>query len=244
MVSNENRGSRACVTDWDGTLRPGFMVADWLLFLSKEFSIATFYHDSLVKLASGYRSKEISYERFAREAVAIYGQALRGLRCKDVDDASEAFVKGDIGNLFPFTIDLLNKISEAGFSIHVLSGGPLRPISAYARQLPISGIFAVDGKCELNGVFSGAVVKNYALRQNKGDAVSFLRSAGYEICLAFGDTESDAPLLEAADHSFLLDEADTKPVISTYYRVTPETILGKVAEVVLKSEAFGESDNV
>src|SRR5207253_1331513 len=105
---------RACVTDWDGTLRPGFMVADWLSFLSKELGVAASYHKQFLRLSKDYRSGKIRYEKFASEAVATYGQAIHGIKCTDIDAASEAFAKDDVRNLFPFTVDLLNKISSAG----------------------------------------------------------------------------------------------------------------------------------
>jgi phosphoserine phosphatase len=232
MIEHPDHSLKACVTDWDGTLRPGFMIADWLGYLAAELQISACYYKTMLSLIQRYKDDELEYRNFASEAVATYGEALEGLKCKDVDEVSSSFAKKDVKNLFPFTINLLNAINKAGMSIHVLSGSPLRPILSYARHLPISSVFAVDAVCTSKGVFEGKIAKNYALRRYKREAIQSLKSKGFRIHIALGDSSADVPLLNAAEHSFLIKDGDRGLGGTEYIEVTKETVLPAVAEAL------------
>ncbi len=223
-----------CICDWDGTLRPGFLIVDWVLYLSKKLSVPSVRHHQLLTFVERYRANEISYESFANAAIEVYAKVLSGLNCQDVRELSDAFVIEDSRNLFPSSRPLLTAIKERGYKIVVISGAPLIPLLSYSKLLRIDHTFAVDAACNQNGFFEDRIIKNYALPQNKQRIINELISRGFEIAMAFGDSASDKPLLDAAKYPFFVG-AESRGINSqNYWNVTPDTIISTVVGAVFE----------
>ncbi|HJZ15457.1 MAG TPA: hypothetical protein VJ251_08395, partial [Stellaceae bacterium] len=59
---------------------------------------------------------------------------------------------------------------------------------------------------------------------------------GFEIALAFGDTESDEPLLDAAAYPFLVGRKTEAIQKNKYANVTPDRVMFKAREAIQKLE--------
>lgn len=223
----------ACVSDWDGTLRPGFIADDWLLFLSKELGVGRTHYSEFKAALQAYRLGTLAYEQFALDAADIYARALTGFREVEVVEAGKRFAEEDKAKLFDFTLPLLGRIKREGYSIFLLSGGPRIPLSSYMAHLPVDGVFATDIFVQ-DGFFVEHVACNYALAKNKKRAVNSLLSQGFDISLGFGDTASDEPLLNAAEHAFVVTDHEDETVSKRYRIVKPQSIISEVEKVVFR----------
>jgi phosphoserine phosphatase len=221
-----------CVSDWDGTLRPGFIIVDWIDYLSKTLGLTKIHSSQIASIVSRYVKKGLSYNEFAANAVTIYAETLCGQSTNQVQQIADLFVQKDVKRLFPFAIELLRLIKHRGYSVFILSGAPLIPILSYAKLIPIDGVFALDVLRDERGVFTDKPATNYALAQNKRRAIEQLQSKGFHVTVAFGDTESDKPFLEVAKYPFFVLQSPKVNNYSEYFSVTPDTIISTVNKVV------------
>ena len=86
----------------------------------------------------------------------------------------------------------------------------------------------------LESTFSAQVKTNFGIKANKRRAIANLVRKGFEITLAFGDSEADAPLLEAAEYPFVIANGRNVSALNTYLKVRPESVLAAVKATVLK----------
>lgn len=113
------------------------------------------------------------------------------------------FVERDRENLFVFVEDLLEQARKQHYSTVIVSGAPLEVIEAYQHILPINQVFAVVIERQ-GAVFGGGIVANHGLTEKKKEVITQLIAAGYRIALAVGNSMSDLPLLDHAEHGFLI----------------------------------------
>lgn len=222
-----------CISDWDGTLRPGFMLIDWVHYLSKQTHVSSSFYEELLSLRSSCERKEITYESFAVRALDLYGHAMHGLRYDEMLDVAREFVSDDFSTLFPFTKPLLTTLRDSGYRILIISGAPLIPLQAYAKCLPIDHIFGVDVERKLDGTFGSKIIKNYALISNKRRIIDRLKKKGYSVTVGIGDTDSDRPLLDAARYPFFVSAGVATKQQSKYAVVTPDTIFQEIKKIIL-----------
>jgi phosphoserine phosphatase len=222
-----------CITDWDGTLRNGFLIVDWVLYLSKKMGVSPSHHRQLLALLDKRQRNEITYELFAKDALDIYGRAVCGLQYDQIRNISSKFVREDLPNLFPHSQHLLKRLKDCGYLIFVISGAPLIPVQAYCTLLPIDHVFGVDVERNDDGIFGERIIKNYALQVNKKRIIDKLLGRQYDVAFACGDTEADRPLLDAARHPFFV-ATETAPKLPNYPIVTPDSIIPAVERVLMR----------
>jgi len=228
--------AKACLLDWDGTLRPGFLIVDWLWFLSKKFELPLSFHLQMTTVVGDYFNKKISYTDFATHAEDIYVTALHGLKYDEVRRAADSFVQQDVTNLFPYAVSLIKMVKRYNYYAFILSGAPLIPIQSYSHLLTVDHVFALDIDRTGDGIFKNKIKTHYALKEDKNRVVNQLIKNGFEIALAFGDTESDEPLLDAATYPFLVGlNTETIPR-NKYVNVTPDKVMFKAREAIQKLE--------
>ena len=52
--------------DWDNTIRPGFLLREWIQFLKGKVGVDRDSYDQLVALFENYRLRRVSYHDLAR----------------------------------------------------------------------------------------------------------------------------------------------------------------------------------
>lgn len=92
----------------------------------------------------------------------------------------------------------------------VVTGGPEEPMRRYATNLG----FSLAGTLQLqvrDGLYTGGVLHNAGLRDKKREAVSRVLVGDRTAAMAFGDSQADDPLWQAAEVGFIV-EGDARPL--------------------------------
>src|ERR1700726_5061044 len=122
---------KAAVADWDGTLRPGFMLRDWLKFLSDLSVTESTYVDNFDELYHKYTSKRIDYDSFAEGAITLYGSAMYGVSARTARSASFEFVTHDLANIYSFVEPFCSLMHSREIKVIIISGAPSIVLEAY-----------------------------------------------------------------------------------------------------------------
>lgn len=169
--------NHACMLHDKKVVNLGNLPAEWLDDMKNESKISA--------LANGYR-------------VAIKGMTIKDLLVKEyMEDVLSS------NDNFYSTIGRLETHRENGYDIHLVSGSPDYLLKEFANHY---GFKQVGSKYHRNrrGVFTGGL-KLMAGSDAKREYVSSLKLHEYSHITAYGDTVSDGPLFEFANHSVLVD---------------------------------------
>lgn len=132
----------------------------------------------------------------------VYAAGLAGYAHDDVVNAAKAFVKLDNLRIFNFVRSLCAYFEDSELSVVVITGAPAEPMEQYADLIG----FELAGSLQLEvtgGLYSGRIVNNFGLHDQKLSAVRDV-SKDRTIVMAFGDSESDLPMLDAASIGFVV----------------------------------------
>jgi phosphoserine phosphatase len=177
--------------DWDGTLRDGWTLPGWLDVLSGATDLRrTFEAD-----AQEYATGEISHDALVLQAQDLYLEALRPHDPDSVRKIATEFVAHDRGHLRPFAVHLLEQLHRLGLNPTVISGAPLFVLREYATFLPLKDVWGLDVTYDGQKWEAG---RNTGLSVVKASIVRELTEA-HRVLVAFGDSQSDVPLLDAAE---------------------------------------------
>lgn len=194
---------RACLTSWDGTLRNGYALHDWLLYLYVNSTIDSFGYADFSFHSQRYKEGEIPYELLLYESYKIQSQCLKGQEFNKIAAETEAFINGDMNSsLFDFTLDLLKLLNHKDIDIIVVSGGPSLPLKSYNNFVPFRHVCATEIKVSNTGFFTGSILSKFGSSFEKLCVADKLQEI-YDIVLAFGANCTDFPMLRYAEHAFL-----------------------------------------
>lgn len=220
---------RACITSWDGTLRDGYSLRDWLLYLYRKSKIDYFGHADFSFHAQRYREGEISYEVLLYESYEISANCLKGHEFNAIADETQAFTHEDNQpSLYDFSLDLLSAIEAKDIEIIVISGGPSLPLQSYKDVSPLHQVYATEIEVNNTGRFTGKVLSKYGDCSSKINITRKLQES-YDIVLAFGSNYTDIPMLLHAEHAFLKLDSKTplsvpKDIVSNIRELNSDTI--------------------
>lgn len=202
-----NLTRKLLVADWDGTLRPGFMLQDWLHYLADENAIDLQCATQFDDLLSAYEAKSLDYQGFASAVLALYARSLSGSSVTKIQDYARDFVTKDMPNLFEFVPKLIEFAANKGIRVAVVSGGPAVVLREYGTRLGIDHIWGVDVHSKA-GLYGNEVVRDTSGPDGKAWVVEQLKQQGFVILIALGDTIADKPLLDAAEFAYAISEED------------------------------------
>jgi phosphoserine phosphatase len=189
---------KICLADWDGTLRAGYTVLDWLIHLSDLNITDKEYVQKFNGLLHSYRKGLIRYDALVSDAGSLYAAAISGKKTELITRAAAGFVRKDQKNLFPFCIPLLNYLRHKEIEVVVISGAPFEILAAYSEIMPISKIYGLRVKIDGDGYYSNQMKENYGVISSKLKAARSFSNNGHEIVLALGDSVSDKPLFASS----------------------------------------------
>lgn len=169
------------------------------------------------ELLQDYRSGDVNYRYLVRKAAEFYAKCLADVQLEHITLLANRFVQEDQFRLYDFVVPLLEDLHSKQFAVIIVSGAPVEVLDAYRNILPIDRAYGlVVGR--KNGHFTGAIENNHGLMGKKRDAVTALMAEGYVIKLAAGNSTSDLPLLEHAQHRFLIsDEQTIKEGVNAFF---------------------------
>jgi HAD superfamily phosphoserine phosphatase-like hydrolase len=190
------------IFDWDGTLREGFSLIDWMFFLSKKNIVKLKALNDLDILFKQFERKEIIYADLADKANKIYAEALQGISKKEIQKKAKEFVKTDI-KIFNFVKSFMEGVHRKNAKNIIISGAPVELLEEYAVILPIDMIYGL--KLEIkNNVYTGKIIRNTAKKEVKKEIVNELKNE-YKIKIGIGDSESDIPIIENAEIPIIVE---------------------------------------
>lgn len=183
---------KACLSDWDGTLRDGYTVKDWIPFLVKKFSLDKNLIHNVDRCFENYRNGTICYDELVKNAADVHASALVGLRQSDVEYAAWEFVKND-DKLYNFVDLLSNKCKDNNVKLIIISGAPYEIILAYSRIIHIDNIYSLKVSTDNKGLFQKNITQNYGIYRDKATIAKKIQK-NHKIVMAIGNSLSDAPL--------------------------------------------------
>lgn len=197
--------SNLALLDWDGTLRKGYVLFDWVGHLVSKEIVAKEAHSQLTSLLFEYQNSKLSYRDLVINTANIYSVALRGTQEQLVSSLASDFVQHDRKHLFEFTIPLLSHLQARNISICIISGAPQSILVKYANLLPIDAVFGLSLETDARGIYTGAILENHGLYETKQKVTENLTKNHQHVVLAIGNSKSDLPLLQAASNSFMIE---------------------------------------
>jgi phosphoserine phosphatase len=186
---------KVVLVDWDNTLRRDYTVRSWSEFLADRGLFSNRH-----AIADGWdrfhADKSYTYATFCRDMADVYAAGLAGKTRDAVLAAAAAFVHDDMENVFRFVQPLSELFAEEHMAVIVVSGAPEVPLAQYASALglEIGGALCLEVQ---EGRYTGRWLENCGLSASKRDAVARVLASS-DVVMAFGDSESDIPLLYAA----------------------------------------------
>ena len=204
--------------DFDKTLykgQRGYVIFDFPHFLEPYGLFSTEALDKLEDLLISYRNHEIDRTTFALDVIKYYYLGIKGKTVVEIEDAaSEFWAIQSHKAWYSYSIDLVNLMNQHTTTI-LVTGSPIEPLRYIQEFFNFHEIHATTGLINEQGVFTGQFLSKDERATSQAKKI-FLNKfekrfayASYR-SFAFGDAESDIPLLEAIDpkNSFVLGEGE------------------------------------
>ena len=139
----------------------------------------------------------------------------------------DAYIKRDRKSLFPEICKLLKELSKRDIDIIVISGAPFRILEQYKQEFNLKKIYAFQEEIA-KGKFTGKVASNYGFDKSK-KVQELIEQYGTNPYLAFGDSQSDIPLLDNSDYPICVgDRVKKDGYINVDFKESVEDILHMV----------------
>lgn len=204
---------KIALSDVDGTLVKGSLVLDHACSIHEQGIVDLGDLPEIWKEDQKNETKIVALAEAYRESLIQRKQSELG-----VSKFLDKLFKDD--SKFYSTLDKLKDLQKDGAEIHLISGSPSFLLGPFARRLGMNHAGSHYSRIR-TGHFTGAV-RLMAIGSAKRDYVSSIGVHRFSEVHAFGDTASDAPLFEVADHSTLVDPSD----------LTEMAFAGKVTNII------------
>ncbi len=199
--------------DLDSTLykgQQGYVILDFPIFLEKR---GLFEQDTLQKLEdlkSLYQDRKIERTPFVLQLIEFYYRGITHQPVVKIEQAAHDFwLQMADSAWFTYSIELVNFMNKITRTI-LVSGSSLVPLRYIQQQFCFDELHATTGIIE-HGVFTGAYRREDERATSEAkdlfvNALSTQLQIDRETSFAFGDSESDIPLLKAVipDNGFVL----------------------------------------
>ena len=197
------RDNRYAIFDWDNTVREGYTLFSWVeyLFNHSIFNCSIIRDLEMVKEA--YERGSITHDQFAFKACNRYSNALQGIEEYRINSVVNDYFLLDQAYIFNWVNDLFFELRTRNIDIIIVSGAPSIVLNCYKIKYGIKMVFAFQEEVK-NGFYTGKVKSNFGC--DKSFVVTNLIHEYHSPpWIAFGDSESDLPMLDAAYNSFCLN---------------------------------------
>ncbi len=153
-------------------------------------------NESLAK----YRSRELSYEQFARLLLVHWSAGLTGSSFADALESVREFISSNNVEFFPYVRPMLQDLHRT-HDTYLVTGEADFVGQAVMEFFGTTGHIASVFETQ-NGVFTGGLIRALAEREEKEKAVKPLWSRYPKTkSIAFGDSDGDTDILEAVEHA-------------------------------------------
>jgi phosphoserine phosphatase len=191
--------------DLDSTLykgKKGYVIFDFPYFLYDRGRFSSRYIDELEDLMRRYKSGLLGRKEFALEVISVYYNGLKSQSTYEIEKEANQFWQEEPKNLwYPYTLELVTEMNIHTETI-LVSGSPFRVLQCMPIWDDFVAKYATSGEVS-SDVYTGEA-RELATQDAKKRLIQDL-SFDPDTSFAFGDSQSDTPLLEAVNpkNSFL-----------------------------------------
>lgn len=192
--------------DIDKTLVHEFTIFPFVDMLVDQGVVERGISEALKNDRRRHKNKETTYQQFADDVVTHYCQGLRGKSKHQVEGVGRMFLAfARPVMLCGFSQELVREMNKHARTI-AISGAPIEALQPLADHLHIAEIYGLEAEVS-NGYYTGRVKTNMAIREEKERQIASLSKAGFsvETSFAFGDSDSDIPILKAVTNPFAVN---------------------------------------
>lgn len=190
------RSRKIAFADWDGSLRSGYHVQDFLADWARSDGTVQEGFERIKALSRAYEDGTLAYQPFVSEVNQTYAALLEGRSERSIDERAELFSQTD-GNLMP-TYRLLDLLASLNVDVVVVTGSPAHIVAPYLvhGERLYGTCFGADG-----GIFDGSIKTYYGGAAGKERIAAKILGAldRSRADLSIGDSESDEPLFRTSD---------------------------------------------
>lgn len=193
------------VTAHEITNRRGYTLFSWVEYLCTYNIIDSSLREELHLVAQQYNRSLITHDQYAYIVCTKYASALKGMNIQIIYNAIPNYLIFDRNYLFAEIGTVFDLLYTKEIDIIVISGAPSIILEKYKEEFHIKNIFAFkEQTCD--GIFTGDVKYNYRFSKERKTIEIFEKYNEYPY-LAFGDSESDKPMLNSAQNAFYINSA-------------------------------------
>ena len=192
--------------DVDGTLVKGFSLSDFVKFLYDKKYTSKENYDKFMHPLSLYHSSKLSYEAMAKLILKEYGNIIKGKTVSEIKELVQLFIKSEKFELYPYSIELINKMNSLGKTIAV-TGSPYHLAHGLNNLFNFNKVAGTTYELKDN-VFTGKVKKDMSIAIKKKKFIKdYIKTHSFNLkkSFAFGDTEHDIPLFESVSNPIYLN---------------------------------------
>jgi len=178
------------LVDWDNTIRPGFVMIDWIDYLADHEISQPALAGAMREHEQSWREGRIDYHDFIRNIISIYQHAEPAIDVQLLHDHAKAFVAQDKSFLADLSVGstLLHLFQVLDINVHVVSGAPSVVLHEYQRRHHcIKRVTGVSSENQAGNLFEF----------KRGVARMYTTSPAL---FGIGDSETDIPLFEGSRH--------------------------------------------
>lgn len=195
------RERSVALVDIDNTVYQGYIVLDIIESQNRVGLLSNQGHDLMLKgaekykSAENYKSKELSYEDFAKQLLFDWAEGLKGIFYQQAREHAEDFLSGST-KFHPYSKKMKDIFSPT-HDVYLVTGEP-EFIAEPARDiLQADGVLASNFEVDTVGIFTGSVSNYLAHRDEKRDCLEavLMRYNGFNT-FAFGDSDADLEMLK------------------------------------------------
>jgi phosphoserine phosphatase len=202
--------------DWDGTIRRGFTIIDWLEFLAEHYKQKKNLLYEMIEKFAEYENGSLSHDELANDTAYIYSNFLKGLNSDDISILSDEFILEDKYKLFSFSIGLFEILKKYNINSIVISGCPIEILNSYKKIIGFEYVHGLKIRIEKK-IYKNEIITNTGISKNKEKVIkNELLLTDKLAKLSFGNSISDMPLFNNSKVSFVVNN---ESIIIPSYKV-------------------------
>lgn len=190
--------SEIALFDADGTLHADFSIFPLFRAFADEKFIPAAASLQLDEVYESYQSGQLGYHDFAVKTLEVAADAVAGRRVVPAEAISAAFFTADSFAWFNYVAPLFEKLQQRGVEPILVTAEPQFIAKGIARAVPFRKTLSTHFG-EEDGRFTGQIIDVLGSTRKAELVLPDMQSSEYSF--AFGDSEGDMAMLQAADQA-------------------------------------------
>ncbi len=187
--------------DWDKTISVDYTVFPWIEYLCQKRKFDSSVKNQVDQKTNDYQKGAITHDQYAEQVGELYALGLKGVKASEINQLAEDYINSGRLKLYANIEKVFQLLHKKKIRVFIASGAPYEIVRCYQKQFHIETIYALRAEI-VGGVFTGKVETNYGF--NKKNLIERITQENDKTLpyMAFGDSESDYPMLNASLYPF------------------------------------------